>query len=252
MISVPAGPFLMGSTPEEREFGYGLDEARGSGAARQYRWFENEIRRRLDLPAYRIDPDPVTNRNYARFVRDTGRGPPEVDRRTWEGYGLVHPYETAQRFSWSGSAPPSGRHRHPVALVSLEDARAYCAWRGARLPTEPEWEKAARGTAGRIFPWGDDFDPDRLNSADRGPYDTVPVDERAGGVSPYGVRHMAGMVFEWTATSCDGAGGRQVVKGGSWDDYPGVTRSAARHCRPVGLKHVLVGFRCAAAPDGAR
>jgi formylglycine-generating enzyme required for sulfatase activity len=156
-----------------------------------------------------------------------------------------------QRFLWGAGKPPPGRLTHPVVLVSQADAAAYCQWYGEvvgyplRLPTEAQWEKAARGAKGVYFPWGDAFDPDLLNSYDRGPFDTVPVGQYPLGKSPYGVLDMAGQVFEWTSTTWKDTPLKFVVKGGSWDDLPGVTRCAARHGRPAHLKHILIGFRCA-------
>lgn len=256
MVLIPAGEFIMGSTPAEREYGYRLDEERGSTVARRYQWFANEERRLLSLPAYYIDRYLVTNADYKAFIDATGSPPPYVDQATWESYGLIHPYKTVQRFLWKGNRFPPGRGKHPVVLVTQAEAMAYCRWRGARehrslrLPTEAEWEKAARGPEGNIFPWGNTFDPRRLNSADGGPYDTVPVGSYPNGKSPYGVYDMAGMVFEWTATPCPYDTSKVIVKGGSWDDYPGVTRAAARHCRPATLRHILIGFRCAGEAGG--
>lgn len=244
-LEIPAGPFWMGSTPQERELGYALDEARGSTAARSYRWFDNETRQQIKLPAYRIDRTQVTQSQFRRFVQETSYPAPSVDRKTWEGYRLIHPFSRAQKYNWQDGQPPAGKQDHPVVLVDARAAEAYCAWAGGSLPSEAQWEKAARGTDGRIFPWGDTFDPQRLNSADAGPYATEPVGSRPAGASPYGVLNMAGQVFEWTATQCPGDASRRIVKGGSWDDYPGVTRAAARHCRPLELKHILIGFRCA-------
>ena len=246
MVTVPAGDFWMGSTPEEREYGYRLDETlHGSTVARRQRWFEVETRRRLDLPVFHIDRNLVTNSDYARFVAATGHRAPFVSKLVWDGYRLVHGYDRVGKFLWRDGRLPAGRERHPVVLVSHADAAAYCAWREARLPTEPEWEKGARGTDGRYFPWGDTFDAGRLNSEDGGPFDTVPVGQYPEGQSPYGILDMAGQVFEWTSTSFRNEPPRYVVKGGSWDDFPGVTRSAARHGRPPDLKHILIGFRCA-------
>ena len=249
MVDIPAGEFWMGSTPEEREYGYRLDETlHGSTVARRQRWFEVEIRQRLDLPAYRIDRNLVTNADYARFVAATGHRVPFVNESVWRGYRLVHGYAAVVKFLWRDGRPPAGREQHPVVLVSHADATAYCAWRGTRLPSEAEWEKAARGTDGRYFPWGDTFDAARLNSEDGGPFDTVPVGSYPDGQSLYGVLDMAGQVFEWTATLFRKEPPRYVVKGGSWDDFPGVTRSAARHGRPLELKHILIGFRCVESP----
>ena len=248
MVPIPPGAFWMGSTSEEREYGYRLDDTlHGSTVARRQGWFEVETRRHLDLPAYRIDRHLVTNADYARFVAETGHRAPFVSESVWRGYRLVHGYARVVKFLWRDGRPPAGREQHPAVLVSHADADVYCAWRGARLPSEAEWEKAARGTDGRYFPWGDTFDAERLNSEAGGPFDTVPVGQYPDGQSPYGVFDMAGQVFEWTATRFRKEPPRYVVKGGSWDDFPGVTRSAARHGRPPGLKHILIGFRCAAS-----
>lgn len=191
---------------------------------------------------------PITNRQYGAFVADIGHRAPEVDPATWAGYGLIHPYERTRGFAWREGKPRAGREDHPVVLVSHADAVAYAQWltrrtgTGWRLPTELEWEKAARGTEGRVFPWGDDFDATRLNSHDAGPFDTTPVGAYPRGASPYGVFDAAGQVYEWTATLT--APGRAIVKGGSWDDKGcGVCRPAARHARPVEMKHILIGFR---------
>ncbi|MBI3326249.1 MAG: SUMF1/EgtB/PvdO family nonheme iron enzyme [Nitrospinae bacterium] len=254
MVKIPAGPFIMGSTPEEREYGYRLDEERGSSVARENRWFEHETRGTRHLDVYRIDVYPVTNADYQAFVNATGHPSPSVTREEWESYGLIHGYDAVQRFLWRNRTYPPARGRHAVVLVTHTDATAYCTWRGTRegrrlrLPTEAEWEKAARGPDGWIFPWGNEFNPAHLNSADKGPYDTVPVSSHPRGKSPYGLYDMAGQVFEWTATPDEHRQGRFIVKGGSWDDYPGVTRAAARHSRPAALKHILIGFRCVGEP----
>ncbi len=250
-LTIPAGPFVMGSTPEEREYGYRLDEnLHNSTAARRNSWFEVETHQTVELPAYRIEPTPVTNTAYREFVQQTQHRSPFVTEDVWRSYGLIHNYDAVQRFLWRANQPPQGREQHPVVLVSQADAAAYCRWRGERegrslrLPTKAEWEKAARGTDGRYFPWGNAFLASYLNSYDKGPYDTVPVGQFPQGKSPYGVLDMAGQVFEWTATPYRGDPQLYTVKGGSWDDYPGVTRSAARHGRPADIKHILIGFRC--------
>ncbi len=251
-IPVSAGPFVMGSDRAEREAAYRLDEAAyGHSKTRQWKWYENEPARHTeDLPAFEIARTPITNAQYAAFVAATGHRAPDVVAETWRGYKLIHPYSRTRRHAWAGGVPPEGRAQHPVVLVSHADARAYAAWLGEttgrrwRLPSEREWEKAARGPDGRRFPWGEAWDPARLNSHDRGPFDTLPVASLPAGASPMGLLDAAGQVFEWTATPAPGAGGRFIVKGGSWDDSGcGVCRPAARHGRPAGLKHILIGFR---------
>lgn len=250
VVEIAAGRFVFGSNRAEREAAYRLDErAYRHDRTRQLEWYESEPPRQTgETGRYFIVRTPVTNAQYAAFVAATGRVAPDVDPETWAGYGLIHPYARTRRHAWSGGRPPEGREEHPVVLVSHADAVAFAAWLSRttgqrwRLPTEREWEKAARGTDGRRFPWGDDFDPARLNSHDAGPFDTLPVGRFPAGVSPFGVVDAAGQVFEWTATPA--GEGRHIVKGGSWDDSGcGICRPAARHARPDGLKHILIGFR---------
>lgn len=250
VIEIPGGSFVAGSDEEEREYGYSLDErAYGHSRTREWRWYAAERPRAThELPAFGITRTLITNAHYAAFVADTGHRAPDVDMAEWSGYGLIHPFERTRRHAWQAGKPPAGRGDHPVVLVSHDDANAYAKWLSNRtgqhwrLPSELEWEKAARGTDGRIFPWGDRFEPGRLNSHDAGPFDTKPVAQHPTGASPYGVMDMAGQVFEWTATPA--GEGHFLVKGGSWDDKGcGVCRAAARHGRPAHLKHILVGFR---------
>jgi toxoflavin biosynthesis protein ToxD len=249
-IPIAAGSFIKGSDLTERQAAYVLDEeAYGHDATRKGRWYENEAPRgKVSIAAFAITRNLISNAAYALFVRESGYAPPTVDAETWVGYGLIHPFARTATFSWNGSQPPAGREHHPVVLVSHADARAYGRWLSNktgqlwRLPGEAEWEKAARGTDGRRFPWGDDFDPGRLNSHDQGPFDTVPVGSFENGASPYGMLDASGQVFEWTDEAA--GNGRFIVKGGSWDDKGcGICRPAARHARPASLKHILIGFR---------
>jgi len=259
VVEIAGGAFIRGSDRAEREAAYRLDErAYRHSITRRNRWYESEpARATVTLPVFAITRTPITNAQYAAFVRATGHRAPDVDAGTWAGYGLIHPFARTRRHAWQGGVPPAGREDHPVVLVSLDDARAYAAWLGRatggrwRLPTEAEWEKAARGADGRRFPWGDGFDPKRLNSADRGPFDTLPVGRFPAGASPYGLLDAAGQVFEWTASPA--GAGRHVVKGGSWDDKGcGICRPAARHGRPDGLRHILIGFRLVRETPGNR
>jgi formylglycine-generating enzyme required for sulfatase activity len=223
VVEFPAGTFIRGSYRAERDYAYRLDEAAYShNVTRRNRWYEDEPRQSSDTAAYEITQTPITNGGYAAFVRATNRTAPDVDPPVWAGYRLINPWERTRKFAWRDGAPPSGRADHPVVLVSHTDAIAYAKWlsretgRLWRLPSEAEWEKAARGTDGRRFPWGNVFDLVRLNSHDRGPFDTVRVGRFWAGASPFGLLDGAGQVFEWTAAP---AGlGRHIVKGGSWDD----------------------------------
>lgn len=256
-VEIPAGPFIAGSDGAEREAAYRLDEAAyGHSRTREWGWYDDERKRRkIEIGAYRITPTLITNAQYGAFVTATGHGAPDVSPETWASYKLIHPYTRTRRHAWIENAPPRGRLNHPVVMVSQEDARAYAAWLSKRtgktwrLPTELEWEKAARGTDGRLFPWGDSYDPKRLNSHDLGPFDTMPVGGFPSGVSPFGLLDPAGQVFEWTSTPA--GKGRFIVKGGSWDDKGcGVCRPAARHSRPKDLKHILIGFRLVQVDGG--
>jgi len=252
LVVIPAGEFISGSDRAERDHAYMLDEtAYGHSITRSQRWYESEHERRnRTLPEFSIMKSPVTRCEYAEFLNDTDHPAPQIDRASWDSQGLIHDFSSTIKFQWlKGEQNKFDRCQHPVVLVSNEDAMAYARWLSEksgltwRLPSEFEWEKAARGSSGNLFPWGNQYDAAKLNSHDNGPFDTLPVASFPGGASPFGLFDAAGQVFEWTATS--GANDRRfVVKGGSWDDKGcGVCRPAARHTRDKDLKHILVGFR---------
>jgi len=155
---------------------------------------------------------------------------------------------------------PEGEASHPVSGVSWEDANAYCDWAAKRLPTEAEWEKAARGAEGFIYPWGNAFDPARANTSEAGRTGTVPVEECPGGVSPYGVYNMAGNAAEWTAswyvaypgnTSPDPDYGEsfRVLRGGSWFTPKEQATAFSRLHDSPNSKRAYYGFRCAISPQ---
>ncbi len=168
---------------------------------------------KVTLPAFQIDIYEVTNLQYKKFIDATGhRSPDHFRNRTY----------------------PDGKADHPVTFVSWHDAVDYCTWAGKRLPTDQEWEKAARGTDGRQYPWGDVFDTQNANMPLRWEElkqygDTTPVGAFEKGVSPYGAYDMSGNVWEWTSswyeaypgntTPSESYGHRyKTVKGGSWFD----------------------------------
>lgn len=251
-LYIPAGEFLMGSTPDEREYAYRLDKE----VTRAYGWYEKETRTRVKIGDFCIDRYPVTNAQYKTFMNETGHPEPYISPEAYQRQGfLVHPYAKVKEFLWQEGSFPASRESHPVTLVSLEDSVSYCTWRGKkmgqryRLPTEAEWEKAARGTDGRAFPWGNEWSPDYLNSGRRFGA-TTPVSRFPRGRSPFGLYDMVGNLFEWTATAWDEK--NAVLKGCSWDDLPGTCRAAMRHGRPPQSKHILIGFRCASDIGGGR
>jgi len=250
-LYVPPGAFTMGSTRIEREYAYGLDKE----VTRRYRWYEKETRRTPRTDSFCMDRYPVTNGQYKIFVDETGHQSPYITASAYQLQGfLVHPYDKVKAFLWRGDSFPTGRKVHPVVLVSYHDAVSYCEWKGNklrakyRLSTEEEWEKAARGTDGRIFPWGSKWIAENLNSGAHAG-STTSVGQFPLGKSPYGLYDMVGNAFEWTSTpwqvpTTGSQAQKMVLKGCSWDDLPGTCRAAMRHGRPASSKHILIGFRC--------
>ena len=155
---------------------------------------ENPIRTVRIAPFF-LDVHPVTNAQYAEFVAATGHRAPK---------------------HWIGGAPPPGEESHPVVWLSWFDAAACATWAQKRLPTEDEWEYAARGTDGREYPWGSDFEPDRCNCRASSLGGVSPVGSFPAGVSPFGCHDMAGNVWEWTDSWHGDGEERRVLRGGSW------------------------------------
>jgi|SRR5206468_13089383 len=175
----------------------------------------------VSLPPFSIDRTEVTIAAYRECVRAGACTEPGSE----------------------GNWARPGHDQHPVDSVDREQAAAYCRWKGKRLPTDPEWEKAARGTDGRRFPWGNDPPTcDHAVLAECGA-EAQPVGGRAAGASPYGALDMAGNVWEWTADAdADGKGG---ARGGSWKNHPRGARSSGRASVELGKRELIVGFRCA-------
>jgi len=233
MVRVPAGWFRMGSDRR-------VDEDAGPQEQPQ-RW--------VYLDTFDIDRYEVSNVHYLRFVLATGMA--------WPAYWRADPF-------------PEKMARHPVIGVTWEQADAYCRWAGKRLPTEAEWEKAARGSDGRIFPWGNEpAGWQKSNIAHPGSkrglkYPPLAnVDRYDRSVSPYGVYQMAGNVAEWVNDWFDPEyygqapafnppgppfGEDKVFRGGSWNEDPEVARSAGRGAHEPTYRNYLIGFRCAKTP----
>lgn len=215
---------------------------------------------RLFLPSFRIDRHKARNAEVASFLSAKGlRGPEGEEYYDWD--------DPDARIHRSGGrfVPDPGFERHPAVEVSWFGARDYCAWRGKRLPTEAEWEKAARGADGRRYPWGEAAPTPDLAAYGRSYNATLPVDSKPAGVSPYGVHGMVGNLREWTASQYrpypyrpdDGREAPErratrVIRGASHDDGLESLRVTIRHYYEhsgTARGHHHVGFRCAASGD---
>ncbi len=169
-----------------------------------------------------LDKYEVTNEKYHAFILATGHEPPR---------------------GWSRGAPPKGMVKMPVVGISAEDAAKYAAWKGKRLPTENEWEAAARGPKSAVYPWGDDWGAGCANIAGK---QVAPVGHYSKDVSPFGVCDLAGNISEWTATRKLENSTEHAVRGGSFKDIsPATARTTFRDFREAGNKNVNIGFRCA-------
>ncbi len=240
MVVIPAGKFIMGT-----------DLKNADAASRP----QHEV----NLQAYQIDKYLVTNAQYARFIAATGHRPPA---------------------DWKNGKAQEGTLLLPVTMVNWFDAQAYAKWAGKRLPTEAEWEKAARGTDGRRWPWGNEMDPTRLNTYyNVGSASLVTTYEK--GASPYGVYDMAGNVDEWVDSNFEPYAGTdaqaevfqgkiakvqnaqdralkvvdlvavdkryKVLRGGSWKGDPFSTATYHRDYSWPNYASDFYGFRCASS-----
>ncbi len=279
MVLIPAGNFIMGSDGEDRD-----GKAQEFGTMKP--WYEDEHPRRLvNLPAFYIDRYEVTNRDYREFLIARNFWVPrslagngyligrqfleiadldrlrhlaaevyrlDLDARTMEKEALIEAIEAHKR----------KLDDLPVTGVPRDHAAEYCRWRGKRLPTEAEWEKAARGERGLEFPWGNEWDERRLNAGSHDwPFQVAPVGSYPDGVSPYGVHDMAGNVMEWVADDYRPYPGSDyrdeafeegygVARGGGWGGVGHYVishfyRTAYRFNLHPGAAFVDLGFRCA-------
>jgi formylglycine-generating enzyme required for sulfatase activity len=145
----------------------------------------------------------------------------------------------------NGYIVEKGRERHPVIYVSWHGAEAYAMWAGKQLPSEEEWEKAARGTEGAKYPWGNEFDDFLCNTEEMFIDGTSQVDEFPEGRSPFGCFDMAGNVWEWTGSCYEKKEIYRLLRGGSWDDNRDVARCANRYWSLPEYRNCYFGFRCA-------
>ncbi|MFN8494027.1 MAG: SUMF1/EgtB/PvdO family nonheme iron enzyme [Caldilineaceae bacterium] len=228
-VIIPEGDFLMGSDRHQDPLAH-----------------DDELpQHRLCLPEYRITRTAITNAQYQRFIEATGYPHPE---------------------HWVNGHIPVGKEQHPVVHVSWHDAQAFCDWAGVQLPTEAEWEKAARGAQGCLYPWGDEDPNDQLCNFNMDVGDTTPVGSYPSGMSLYGLSDMAGNVWEWTS-SLWGQDGRdpkfgypycpddgrenlaaedtvlRVLRGGAFFNFKKQVRCAYRHANEPNFRDDNIGFR---------
>ena len=259
-VFIPSGEFLIGSDRQERDYAYRISAQAIANTApevnqaeqklRKNGWFDRETERQTEtLPGFCLSRNLVTNQEYQEFIQATNHRPPNITEAEYQQQGfLVHPYAKVQEFLWKKETYPPNTAQHPVVLVSYDDAMAYAAWKSQqtgliyRLPTAKEWEKAARGTDGRYFPWGNDWSDDATNAGVSGLNYTSAIATFPLSKSKYGVEDMAGNVFEYTSSLAKQET-LSVMKGCSWDDLPGFCRAAYQHTRPVNSRHILFGFR---------
>jgi toxoflavin biosynthesis protein ToxD len=242
MIQIPAGSFWMGTS--EQQVKYLLEKEDWASE-----WFNSDLftveqpQHQVTLPSYEIAQFPVTNSEYYSFIYNAGYRVPK---------------------HWFGFRYMDGLDDHPVTNVSRTDAEAYCQWLSKstgvtyRLPSEAEWEKAARGMEQRIYPWGDNFDPWRCNTIESGKKQTTRVGSYSpGGDSPFDVADMVGNVWEWTRSimqpypyknddgreSAPGPGSKIVIRGGAWYYSRAMARCSSREGLLVDYISPAIGFR---------
>lgn len=230
LILIPAGEFAM-----------------GHGGS-----YDTQPVRRISLPAFYIDKYEVTNKRYKRFI----------DALAYKVPWSEDPAAEAYKWNWQTRMYPEGKGDDPVVLVSWEDGRAFCTWAGKVLPTEAQWEKAARGVNGKIYPWGNDWLDKQANTVESAARQTSPVGVFKADVSEHGVHDMAGNVSEWVAewfvmypgnafTNYDAGEKYKVLRGGSWDYFKSI---ATGYHRQYALPHsqmTAIGFRCVKTVDEA-
>jgi formylglycine-generating enzyme required for sulfatase activity len=233
MVLIPAGEFIMGSDDVDKE---GLQQRFGMT---KIPYMNEHPERKVHLDDYYIDKYEITNEKYKEFTDATGHKPPVY---------------------WVNGDYAPLPDRQPVVMVSWFDADAYCKWRGKRLPTEAEWEKAVRGTDGRQYPWGDEFDQKKANSLGLQGQPT-PVGQFPEDVSHYGLFDVVGNVSEWVDDWYKGYPGNQyldeafgetnkVARGGSWGgighySFDFYYRASFRNYVKPEFTLNDVGFRCA-------
>ncbi|MDH4101447.1 MAG: formylglycine-generating enzyme family protein [Nitrospirota bacterium] len=223
MVLVEGGEFTMGSTDAEVEAVckmFGKKKTFNAEACRM-----EGPQRKVKVKRFYIDRYEVTHAQYHEFILATGHKPPP---------------------GWSGQDYPMDKGNYPVVNVSYRDAEAYAKWAKKRLPTAAEWEKAARGTDARTYPWGNKFEAGIAQTAESVVLFSGPVNGFPKDVSPYGAIGMGGNVSEWTSDWFDIGKKMRVVKGGAWAQLSHMARCASKDGVEETAVSQLIGFRCVA------
>ena len=211
-------------------------------------FFYGDDRQKVSLPEFWIDKTPVTNGEFAHFVQATGYK--TTAEQTGMGCANIGGrWEDTQGADWRHPGGPGtdiqSKAHHPVVQVSWKDAAAYATWAGKRLPTEQEWEKAARGVDGREYPWGNKEPTRGLCNFGMNEQGTTPVGKYSPqGDSPCGCVDMAGNIWEWTASEHEDGG--RVLRGGGWSHPAEYVRPALRPSHHPDDRYDTDGFRCVA------
>ncbi len=225
MILIPSGEFQMGTNATDNtDDNQGTNTPLGNNDARP--------QHAVTTKAFYIDKTEVTNAQYKKFCDATGYAPPP---------------------HWKNGQFPEGQGDFPVTRVNWYEATAFARWAGKRLPSEAEWEHAARGTDGRSYPWGNDWSEEKIVHGDN----PAIVGSKAAGASPYGVLDMAGNVAEWTSSWFDaypnsptnqpdfGKKTLKVVRGGPWYGGNSLELTYYRMVGRPDSRNMWIGFRCA-------
>ena len=241
MAEVPPATLELAIEMRQRECGY-YESSPPSGhrLGDSYRFNTVTFRRRVEFKRFAMDLAPVSNAEFATFLKASKWKPKHAENF------LKH---------WTGGQPPAGQEDHPVVYVDLDDARAYARWAGKRLPTEEEWQYAAQGADGRLYPWGNEMQAGRCNDGKSG--QTAPVKTFPLGRSPFGCFDMCGNVWQWTESErTDGRTRFCMIRGGSFFSARGSNWYVDGGPRPANFttKFLLmwpgldrcgtIGFRC--------
>lgn len=257
MMFIGTGDFNIGSTPDEI-IQFAETCPQDIKECSQSNFLDEVPVKSIHLSSFCIDKYEVSNSDFSIFVSETKyittaekKGYSNIwneMRRAWD--------EQIKNINWKNPRNPniglSRIENHPVVHISWYDAMAYCKWMGKRLPTEEEWEVAARGPGRFIYPWGNNWDPLKVNYYGESPNKTSTIDSHLSGMSPYGVVNMEGNVSEWTSTIELGTDDKPLLielRGGGFATAQVYLHTAWRHAVPPEITNSATGFRCAVSID---